>query len=413
MISKTPQKKPAKKTATKKIVELKGSKNNKKVKKISAKSSPHKDIKITENGFNSRSKSSNLAAARAAKEDEFYTQLADIERELSNYREHFKDKIVYCNCDDPRVSGFVHYFSYNFEKLGLKKLIATCYKNTQPDLFSQHDDERAIKLEYTGDKNGSGIPDPSEFEVELLEGDGDFRSRESIELLKEADIVVTNPPFSLYREYVAQLMKYDKKFIILGPQNAISYKGIFPLLKAGKMWLGTKSGAMKFKVPETMEDDKVIKDDSGNKWRNFGNICWFTNLDVARRHEDLILYKTYNTTDYSKYDNFNAIEVGQVADIPKNYKGIMGVPITFLDKHNPYQFEIIGITQSWFGIASKIYPKQIQVNKDGSKQEVTKLNDGAAIKVATTPKNSTYYIVGKDKFVKAYARILIQRRDLK
>ena len=179
------------------------------------------------------------------------------------------------------------------------------------------------------------------------------------------------------------------------------------------MWLGTKSGAMKFKVPETMEDDKVIKDDSGNKWRNFGNICWFTNLDVARRHEDLILYRTYNTTDYPKYDNFNAIEVGQVADIPKNYKGIMGVPITFLDKHNPDQFEIIGITQSWFGIASKIYPKQIQVNKDGSKQDVTKLNDGAAIKVGTTPKNSTYYIVGKDKFVKAYARILIQRRDLK
>jgi hypothetical protein len=379
----------------------------------SAKTNISKTQKIKLTALSGKSKGSNLAAARAAKEDEFYTQLVDIERELSNYRDHFKGKVVYCNCDDPRLSGFVHYFSYNFEKLGLKKLIATCYKNTQPDLFSQHDDEHAIKLEYTGDRNGSGIPDPNEFEVELLAGDGDFRSKESVELLKQADVVVTNPPFSLYREYVAQLMDYDKKFIILGPQNAISYKEIFPLLKSGKMWLGTKSGAMKFKVPETREDDKVIEDDNGNKWQNFGNICWFTNLDVARRHEDLILYKTYNALDYPKYDNFNAIEVGQVANIPKDYGGIMGVPITFLDKHNPDQFEIVGITQSWFGVASKIYPKQIQVNKDGSKQEVTKLNDGAAIKVATAPKNSTYYIVGKDRFIKAYARILIQRRDLK
>lgn len=361
----------------------------------------------------SRQKGSNLAAAKAAKEDEFYTQLSDIERELANYREHFKGKVVYCNCDDPRVSGFVHFFSYNFEKLGLKKLIATCYRNSQPDLFSQNEDERAIKLEYSGDFNGSGIPDPSEFEVELMEGDGDFRSTESIELLKQADIVVTNPPFSLYREYVGQLMEYRKKFIILGPQNAISYKEIFPLLKDGKMWLGTRSGAMKFQVPTTRQDNKVVQDESGKKWQNFGNICWYTNLDVSRRHEDLILYKKYSPIDYPSYDNFDAIEVNQVANIPEDYDGVMGVPITFLDKHNPEQFEIVGITKTWFGGASKVYPKQIQVNKDGTKQEVTKLNDGAAIRVSVAPKGSTYYIVGREKYIQAYARILIRRKESK
>jgi hypothetical protein len=358
----------------------------------------------------SGSKSSNLAAARTAKEDEFYTQLADIERELSNYREHFRGKIVYCNCDDPRVSGFVHYFSYNFEKLGLKKLIATCYRNTTPDLFSQNDSEQAIKLEYSGDKNKSGVPDPNEFEVELLEGDGDFRSRESIELLKQADIVVTNPPFSLYREYLNQLMQHEKKFIIVGPQSAISYKGIFQLLKDGKMWLGTKSGAMKFRVPESRDDDKVIEDEDGNKWQNFGNICWYTNLDVARRHEDLILYQKYNSDDYPKYDNYDAIEVSKVANIPSDYDGVMGVPYTFFDKHNPEQFEIIGITKAWFEMASKIYPKQVQVNKDGTKKEVSKLNDCASIKVKTSPKNKTHYEVSGEKFIGTYPRILIKKR---
>ncbi len=358
----------------------------------------------------SRPKGANLAAARAAKEDEFYTQLADIERELSNYREHFKGKVVYCNCDDPRVSGFVHYFSYNFERLGLKKLIATCYKNQNVDLFSQNDSERAVKLVYTGDKNGSGVPDPSEFDVELLEGDGDFRSAESIDLLKEADIVVTNPPFSLYREYVAQLMEYNKHFVILGPQNAISYKEIFPLLKDGKMWLGTRSGAMKFRVPNEKVKDGLVEDDDGNKWQNFGNICWFTNLDVARRHEDLILFRSYNAADYPSYDNFDAIEVSKVVNIPTDYDGVMGVPITFLSKHNPDQFEIVGITQSWFGIASKIYPKQIQVNRDGTRSEVTKLNDGAAIKVGSKPKGTTYYIVNGEMFIKEYARILIKKK---
>jgi|688.fasta_scaffold101787_2 hypothetical protein len=357
-------------------------------------------------------KGSNLAAARAAKEDEFYTQLADIERELSNYRDHFAGKVVYCNCDDPRVSGFVHYFSYNFERLKLKKLIATCYKNQSMDLFSQNDSERAIKLIYSGDKNGSGVPDPNEFDVELLEGDGDFRSSESVELLKQADIVVTNPPFSLYREYVAQLIEHDKKFILVGPQNAISYKEIFPLLKDEKLWLGTRSGAMKFRVPSEKTMAGLQEDIEGNKWQNFGNICWFTNLDVARRHENLILYKKYSPADYPTYDNFDAIEVSKVADIPVDYPGVMGVPITFLSKHNPNQFEIVGITQSWFGIASKIYPRQIQVNRDGTRSQVTKLNDGAAIKVTSKPDDSTYYIVDGEMYTKEYARILIRRRVL-
>jgi len=357
-----------------------------------------------------KSKGANLAAARAAKEDEFYTQLADIERELANYREHFKGKVVYCNCDDPRVSGFAHYFSYNFERLGLKKLIATCYKNQNVDLFSQHDSERAVKLEYTGDRNGSGIPDPNEFDVQMLQGDGDFRSAESIELLKEADIVVTNPPFSLYREYVAQLIENNKQFVILGPQNAISYKEIFPLLKDGKMWLGTRSGAMKFRVPNDKEKDGLIEDDDGNKWQNFGNICWFTNLDVARRHEDLILFRNYNAVDYPSYDNFAAIEVSTVTDIPADYDGVMGVPITFLSKHNPDQFEIVGITKTWYGGATKTYPKQTQIDRNGERSTVTKLNDGPVLKIQRKPKNATYYMVDGEMYMQAYARILIKKK---
>lgn len=358
----------------------------------------------------SRSKGANLAAARAAKEDEFYTQLTDIERELSNYREHFKGKVVYCNCDDPRVSGFVHYFSYNFERLGLKKLIATCYKNQNVDLFSQNDSERAVKLVYTGDKNGSGIPDPSEFDVELLEGDGDFRSAESIELLKEADIVVTNPPFSLYREYIAQLMEHDKKFVLIGPQNGITTKELFPLIKSGQMWLGNHSGSMKFRVPKEKDRPDLIVDEDGNKLQSFGNICWYTNLDYPKRHEDLILFKTYNKNDYPSYDNYNAIEVSKVSEIPMDFDGVMGVPITFLDKHNPAQFEIVGIAKTWFGMASKTYPVQHQVDRNGTKSEVTKLNDAPAIKVSAKPKNKTYYVVNGEYYVATYVRILVKRK---
>ena len=281
--------------------------------------------------------------AKGAKQDEFYTQLSDIENELKHYKQHFKGKTVFCNCDDPRISNFFHYFSYNFEVLGLKKLITTCYKNQNRDLFSQNDTEKAIYLEYLGDKNANRVPDPDEIGIHYLKGDGDFRSQECIELLKEADIVVTNPPFSLFREYVAQLMKYEKKFLILGNQNAITYKEIFPLIKENKIWLGSTLSFAKFKVPDYYEErsTRFWIDETGQKWRSFGNICWFTNLDVAKRHEELILYKHYNPEEYPHYDNYDAINVNVTADIPMDYYGAMGVPITFLDKYNPDQFEII------------------------------------------------------------------------
>ena len=287
----------------------------------------------------------NFHNASKAKEDEFYTQLSDIEKELKHYKKHFKDKVVYCNCDDPRVSNFFHFFSYNFEKLGLKKLITTCYKNQSMDLFSQNDKEQAIYLEYDGDKNGNFEPDPEEIGIKTLKGNGDFRSKESIEFLKQADIVVTNPPFSLFREYVAQLIEYDKKFLIIGSQNAITYKDVFQYFKEDKIWIGYKSGDMAFQVPEHYEPRKTRywEDEEGQKWRSLGNICWFTNLDISKRDEDLILYKTYNAEEYPKYDNYDAINVGKVAEIPMDYKGKMGVPITFLDKYNPSQFEIIGL----------------------------------------------------------------------
>lgn len=229
-----------------------------------------------------KTKNSGLNNARDAKKDEFYTQLSDIEKELKHYKAHFKGKIVYCNCDDPRVSNFFHYFSYNFERLGLKKLIATCYKNKEVDLFSQGNTDEAVFLEYEGDKNNNKLPDLEEIEVKALKGDGDFRSEESIELLKQADIVVTNPPFSLFREYVNQLIDYDKKFIIVGNQNAITYKDIFYHIQNNKIWLGNNNGDMSFKVPDHYEarSTRFWVDESGQKWRSLGNACWFTNLSV-------------------------------------------------------------------------------------------------------------------------------------
>lgn len=353
-----------------------------------------------------------LSRAKANKEDEFYTQLEDVERELKHYRKHFKGKVVYLNCDDPRVSAFFHFFSYNFEKLGLKKLIATCYQNQNRDLFSEHDSERALFLEYEGDKDGDRIPGDDEIEVNFLKGDGDFRSAEAIDLLKQADIVVTNPPFSLFREYVAQLIKYDKKFIILANQNAITLKEIFPLLKDEKMWLGANSGDMSFRVPDHYQEraTRFWVDNTGQKWRSFGNMCWFTNLDYSKRHENLILYKTYNPDEYPAYDNFDAIEVGTVANTPKDYKGVMGVTPGFLAKHNPDQFEVVGITKTWFGAATKKYPQQEQVGANGKVSLVGKLNDGAVIKVATPPPGKTYYKVDGELFIQTYPRILICRK---
>ena len=292
-----------------------------------------------------KSQNTNLTLAKANKKDEFYTQLSDIERELKHYKKHFKDKVVLCNCDDPRVSNFFHFFSYNFEKFGLKKLIATCYKNQDSDLFSQNNSERAIYLEYTGDKNGNNVPDAEEIGIKHLQGDGDFRSKECIELLKQADIVVTNPPFSLFREYVAQLIEYDKKFLIIGNINAISYKEIFKLIKENKAWLGVNMGRgiSGFIVPKNYElyGTEARVDEYGNRIVATNNCLWLTNLDNAKRHEELILYKNYTPEEYPTYDNYDAINVDKTKDIPMDYKGAMGVPITFLDKFNPDQFEII------------------------------------------------------------------------
>lgn len=285
-----------------------------------------------------------LQDARAAKKDEFYTQLADIERELRHYKRHFEGKVVYCNCDDPRLSNFFHYFSYNFEKLGLKKLVTTCYKNQQRDLFSQHDVEEAIYLEYDGDRNNNRVPDPEEIGVHALKGDGDFRSAECIELLKQADIVVTNPPFSLFREYVEQLIEHEKQFVIVGNQNAATYREIFKLIKENQIWLGHNSGDMAFMVPDDYEPraTRYWVDEAGQKWRSLGNACWFTNLDISKRHEELILYKNYSPQEYPTYVNYNAIDVASYKDIPCDYDGVMGVPVTMLGYLNPDQFEVIG-----------------------------------------------------------------------
>lgn len=356
-----------------------------------------------------------MGASKAAGADEFYTQLSDIERELKHYRKHFEGKVVYLNCDDPRVSNFFHYFSYNFEKLGIKKLIAACYKSQQVDLFSTGDSEQAIWLEYEGDKNGSGVPDLEEIGVNYFRGDGDFRSAESIDLIKQADIVVTNPPFSLFREYVAQLVEYGKQFLIVGNMNAVTYKEIWPLVKSDQIWLGvtrTGTGSMWFRV----NDDAPVRtgqkiDDAGLRYQTIGNSAWFTNLDFPKRHEDLILYKTYNPDDYPTYGNYDGIEVSLTVDIPADYDGVMGVPITFLGKYNPDQFEIVGITRAWSGDAAKVYPQQVQVDPNGRRSIVTKLNDSAALRVATRPDDKTYYEVEGDLFLKTYARILIRRRN--
>lgn len=307
------------------------------------------------------SDNTNLHRANKSKEDEFYTQLTDIENELKHYKSDFKDRIVFCNCDDPYESNFFKYFAMNFNSLGLKKLIATCYANSpvansQLSWFNEDIERKAYKIEITevSDLNGDGAVDLSDVEYliknskntfKTLEGDGDFRSEECIGLLKEADIVVTNPPFSLFREYVAQLMEYNKKFIIIGNQNAVTYREIFTLIKSNQLWLGYYAGDMSFTVPDYYgeRETRFWIDENGQKWRSLGNICWFTNLDTTKRHQDLILYKMYSEEEYPKYDNYDAIEVGKIAEIPCNYDGVMGVPITFLDKFNPQQFDIVGL----------------------------------------------------------------------
>lgn len=286
-----------------------------------------------------------LQKAKKSKNDEFYTQLSDIESELQHYKNHFKDKVVYCNCDNPLISNFFNYFASNFKELGIKKLIAACYKKQEIDLFNTEESENGFFYEYTG-KNNEKLK-PGSTDIIHFKGDGDFRSSESIELLKQADIVVTNPPFSLFREFVAQLVQYDKQFLIIGNINAITYKEIFKLIKENKAWLGINlgRGISGFIVPEHYElyGSEARIDNKGNRIVSPNNCLWLTNLDNSKRHEDIELTKKYygNEIEYPKYDNYNGINVNKTKNIPLDYEGYMGVPITFLHKFNPDQFEII------------------------------------------------------------------------
>lgn len=314
--------------------------------------------------------SKDLDTAKKNKADEFYTQLVDIELEMKNYRERFRNKIVFCNCDDPYESNFFKYFALNFNKLGLKKLITTCYSGS-PIMYEQvklldvvitvptgigNANKHPYKVEITEvkDENNDGAVNLADVEyllkskknvLTLLDGNGDFRSEECIELLNEADIVVTNPPFSLFREYVAQLVDYNKKFIIVGNINAVTYKEIFKLIKENKIWLGQSihSGDREFRVPESypLNAAGYRVDKNGHKYIRVKGVRWYTNLDYKERHIDLTLFKKYSTDEYPKYDNYDAIEVSKTANIPYNWSGYMGVPITFLDKYNPEQFEIV------------------------------------------------------------------------
>lgn len=315
-------------------------------------------------------KNTNLHNAKKAKNDEFYTQLSDIEKEMAHYKEFFKGKIVYCNCDDARESNFFKFFANNFESLGLKKLISTGFK----------ENGKGVKLVYEGDKNGNFMVDDAEVAVAELEGNGDFRSEECIELLKECDVVVTNPPFSLFREYVAQLMEYGKKFLIIGNTQAITYKEIFPYIKNNELWLGCSSfnSGMYFRVPNNYEYANTYKFDrerNGEKVMRVSSICWFTNIHHSRRNTEFDLFKKYNETDYPKYNNYDAIEVSRVENIPTDYDGVMGVPITFIDKYCPTQFEIISSSdfavediEGWQGVSEDFYNLYYEQDNKGQIQ---------------------------------------------
>ena len=286
-----------------------------------------------------------LKKAKFNKNDEFYTQLCDIENELKHYKAHFKDKVVFCNCDDPRVSNFFKYFASNFRELGLKKLIASCYKRQQEDLFDVEEFEKAFSYQYTNEEGEQDklISD----KIVYFEGDGDFRSDESLELLKQSDIVVTNPPFSLFREYVDQLVQNGKQFLLIANINAITYKEIFKLIKGNEAWLGINlgRGVSGFIVPDHYElyGTEARVSSNGDRIVSPNNCFWLTNLDTSKRHEDICLTKKYhgNENEYPAYDNYAGINVNKTKDIPSDYEGCIGVPITFLHKFNPAQFEIV------------------------------------------------------------------------
>ena len=380
-----------------------------------------------------------LGAASKAKQDEFYTQLSDIENELKHYKEHFKGKVVFCNCDDPYESNFFKYFAMNFNHLELKKLICTCYATSpimykQLTLFGEEElceeitNKKPYKIEITEvkDLNGDGAVDLQDIELllksvdgkpELLKGDGDFRSDECVELLKQADVVVTNPPFSLFREYIAQLIKYNKKFLIIGNQNAITYKEVFPLLKNNKIWLGYGfKGNVGFFINTKYEDYAKSSQHKEGMIRVSG-VMWFTNLDIYKRHEKLILYRNYNPEEYPTYDNYNAIEVSKVSEIPCDYDGVMGVPITFMDKYSPQQFEILGLLQSSNEQQAGIPILRTYNDFKEMRQDMTytgssggKANGNPVLKGKSAKGNFLYNPETNEYVHSAYARITIKRK---
>ena len=386
-----------------------------------------------------------LSHAKSAKNDEFYTQYADIQTEVNAYLEYdpdvFRNKTILLPCDDPEWSNFTKFFAQNFENFGLKKLISTSYaveskqiKAWEPTLFeTENPYYDADKSKTNGkifvldhDTNANGRIDIEDLEWQYLDGDGDFRSDEVKRLRDEADIIVTNPPFSLFREFLAWIVEADKQFLIIGNQNAITYKEVFPLIQRNELWLGPSihSGDREFGIPKsyplTAAGWRV--DENGNKFIRIKGVRWFTNLDHGRRHDPLMLmtmadnikfshHKEVRWQEYKRYDNYDAIEVPYTDAIPDDYAGVMGVPITFLDKYCPEQFKILGITKTWFGGAVKTYPPQIQVDKNGRESEVTKLNDGAAIKMEFVAPGETFYIVDGKNYVQVYARILIRKKQ--
>jgi hypothetical protein len=390
--------------------------------------------------------SANLGGAREAKFDEFYTQYHDIEKEMNAYLDYdkdvFRDKTILLPCDDPEWSNFTKYFAQNFERLGLKRLISTSYAidskpewlNLQLTIFETESpkfDRAKAKANgkiytITRDMTGDKKINVEDLEWEYLKGDGDFRSAEVTALRDESDVIITNPPFSLFREFLEWIEAANKKMVILGNMNAVTYREVFPLIKANKIWLGATRngvGSMWFIITDTAPEKTGQKVENGQRMQTVGSSAWFTNIDHGKRHQPLTLmtesdnikfsrHKEVKDLGYTKYDNYDAIEVPFTDAIPSDYKGIMGVPISFLSKYNPDQFEIVAITKTWddgSGFKTKFYPEQIQVDSSGKTSKVSKLNDGAAIVVDDAP-TSTYYTVGKIKLVQVYARILVRHR---
>lgn len=382
----------------------------------------------------------NLTKAKAGKNDEFYTQYEDIQREVNAYLEFdpdvFRDKTVFLPCDDPEWSNFTRFFAQNFENFGLKKLISTSYaadskpadipyqftpfESESPKFDESKTRSHGKIFTLTRDKNQSGRIDIDDLEWDYLEGDGDFRSEEIKALRDETDIIVTNPPFSLFREFLTWIIDANKKFLIIGNQNVATCKEVFPLIKNDQVWLGRgfKGNVGFFQSPY---QDIAVSSQHIDGFIRVSGIMWFTNIDHGRRHRPLNLmtmqdnikfsrHKEVKGIGYARYDNYDAIEVPFSDAIPSDYTGVMGVPVTFLNKHCPEQFEILGITKTWFGAANKVYPKQVQVDKTGKQSIVTKLNDGAVLKHEKAPQNTVYYMVDSGYYTQVYPRILIKKR---